>query len=161
MRLLAFATIFGLASAASADTFVLGVGYDDVFGQTDTESVALVVEYHRSPFYQGEVASYSIAGAAQVDSDGDVFVGVGVSAKWVLNKSRWFVEGSLMPGYYDQGSGGTPLSGNIQFRTLVGIGYDISDKIAVSLALDHKSNASIERDNPGSETVVLRYRVKF
>ena len=66
-----------------------------------------------------------------------------------------------MPGYYDRGSDGTPLGGNIQFRGLVGVGYKISNTQRVSLAIDHKSNAGLEDKNPGSETLVLRYTKRF
>lgn len=150
-----------ISSSVSAGEFVLGLGYDDVLDQTDTQAGALIVEYHADPFFAGSRAGYSLAGAAQIDGDGDVFVGVGVYALWSIGEGPWFVEGSFMPGYYDQGSGGTPLDGNLQFRTLLGVGYKLTDSSRISLAIDHKSNADIEDTNPGSETLVVRYTFDF
>jgi hypothetical protein len=49
----------------------------------------------------------------------------------------------------------------MQFRTLIGLGYELDDTSRVSLALDHKSNARLESPNPGSETLAIRYRHSF
>lgn len=144
-----------------AGEYVLGLGYDDVLDQTGTEAAAFVVEYHFDPFYSGERASYGWGFAGQVDTDSDVFVGFGVHANWAIGSGNWFVEGSFMPGYYDEGSSGTDLGGNVQFRSLIGIGYALTAERKLSLAIDHKSNADIEDRNPGSETLVLRYTVDF
>ena len=149
------------ATIVSADEFVFGLGYDDVFDQTDTQSGAFVFEYHANPFYEGSTSAYSFGGAAQVDGDGDVFVGLGVTANWSIGDGPWFVEGSFMPGYYDQGSDGTPLEGNVQFRTLLGLGYSFGGQRSISLSIDHKSNANLEDENPGSETLTLRYTLGF
>lgn len=157
----ALALLLATVSPAVADEFVVGLGQDDVLDQTGTEAAALVLEYHANPFFSGEIADYSVAVAGQVDEDSDVFLGVGVYALWSLRQSDWFFEGSFMPGYYDKGSGGTPLGGNVQFRTLVGFGYKLSDTSRISLAIDHKSNADLEDKNPGSETLVLRYTFGF
>lgn len=144
-----------------AEEYVLGLGIDDVMNRTDTKSETIVVEYHADPFRRGRTAEYSFAVAGQVDGDGDVFVGAGVYAKWSLAQGPWFLEGSFMPGYYGQGSEGSSLNGNIQFRTLLGVGYELTDHSRISLALDHKSNAGIEDSNPGGETFAMRYTVGF
>lgn len=162
MQYIASILTFALtASTAAADEFVFGLGVDDVFDQTDTTAVAVVLEYHADPFYAGRVSEYSFAAAAQVDGDSDVFVGVGVHAHWSVGDGPWYVEGSWMPGYYDQGSGGSPLDGNLQFRTLLGVGYELSATRKISVAVDHTSNADIEDTNPGSETLSVRYSVGF
>ncbi|WP_415400870.1 acyloxyacyl hydrolase [Tateyamaria sp. SN3-11] len=140
---------------------MIGVGVDDVLNQTDTQAGAVIFEYHSDPFYEGERSEYSIAVAGQVDGDGDVFVGIGAYALWSLGQGPWFVEASLIPGYYSQGTGGSPLDGNIQIRTLVGVGVRLSDRSRISLAIDHKSNADIEDTNPGNETLSIRYTVSF
>lgn len=159
-----FASVLTFALATSpvlADEYVIGLGVDDVLDQTDTQAVALVFEYHADPFFSGQTASYSLAGAGQVDDDGDIFIGVGVHARWSIGGGPWFVEGSFMPGYYDEGTGGSPLGGNLQFRSLIGIGYTLADNSRISLAFDHKSNADIEDTNPGGETLAVRYTFDF
>ena len=162
MRYIASILTFILStSAVSADEFVLGIGADDVLDQTDTSSGAFIAEYHADPFRTGRSAQYSIAVAGQVDGDGDIFFGAGVYAKWSLGEGPWFLEGSFMPGYYDQGTGGSPLDGNLQFRTLFGVGYNLTDNSRISLAIDHKSNAGIEDTNPGGETLAIRYTFGF
>lgn len=158
------ATLFSLAvstQAALAGDMIIGIGQDDVLDQTDTEAAALVIEYHADPFWTGEKASYGLAIAGQVDGDGDVFLGVGVAALWELGSGPWFVEASFMPGYYAKGSGGSPLGGNLQFRTLLGLGYQLSQSRSISISIDHKSNADIENQNPGGETLAIRYKVGF
>lgn len=147
--------------AAQADDLIVGLGGDDVTDQTNTQALALVIEYHTEPFYTGASASYGFAGTIQLDNDTDVFVGAGLAAVWLFEGKRWFIEGSFMPGFYDQGSGGTDLGGNIQFRTLLGVGYRLDGNRSVSLAIDHKSNGDLEERNPGSETITVRYRVGF
>ncbi len=159
-----FASILTLTLATShavAGDFVVGLGVDDVLDQTDTQSGALIIEYHANPFFSGERSAYSLAGAGQIDGDGDVFIGVGVSGIWSIGQGPWFVEGSFMPGYYDAGSGGSELGGNLQFRSLVGVGYRLTDTSRISVAIDHKSNADIEDVNPGSETLAVRYFLDF
>ena len=154
-------TFMTVTSTATAGEYVLGIGYDDVLDQTGTEAAAFVAEYHADPFYSGERASYAWVGAGQLDTDGDVFLGIGVHANWLIGEGKWFVEGSFMPGYYEDGSDGTDLGGNVQFRTLFGVGYTVAPGRKLSLAIDHKSNADLEDRNPGSETLVLRYTVDF
>ncbi len=150
-----------ITSQVVADEYVIGLGQDDVLNATDTQSVAFVIEYHANPFFSGDISDYSLAVAGQVDGDSDVWLGIGVYALWSVRDSNWFFDGSFMPGYYGRGSDGTPLGGNIQFRSLVGVGYKISNTQRVSLAIDHKSNAGLEDKNPGSETLVLRYTKRF
>lgn len=148
-------------SAAFSGEVVLGLGVDDVLKHTETSATAFVAEYHSSPFFEGSRTAYSFAVAAQFDSDQDVFLGAGLSAQWHVKDSPWFIEGSFMPGLYTKGTDGTPLNGKVQFRTLIGLGYELNDTSRVSLALDHKSNARLKSPNPGSETLVIRYHHSF
>lgn len=114
-------------SAAYSGEVVLGLGLDDVLEHTNTSAPAIVAEYHASPFIEGRQAAYSYAVAAQIDNDRDIFIGAGLSAQWQLNDSPWFIEGSFMPGFYTKGTDGTPLNGKVQFRTLIGVGYELND----------------------------------
>ena len=157
------ATLFFVlsTSAAYSGELVLGLGVDDVLQHTDTSAPAFVAEYHFSPFLEGRQAAYSYAVAAQIDNDQDIFIGAGLSAQWQLSDSPWFIEGSFMPGFYTKGTDGTPLNGKVQFRTLIGVGYELNDSSSVSLALDHKSNARLKSPNPGSETLAIRYHHSF
>lgn len=153
------ASLLLFASSAAASDFVFGIGQDDIDGQ-GTEAAALQLEYHTDPIREYRWGSLSGMVVTQVDADRDTYFGVGVSMLRNLS-NRWFFEANLSGGYYDQGRTGTDLGGNLQFRTLIGFGYHVSENARISLALDHMSNAGIEKFNPGRETVTIRYSFKF
>jgi hypothetical protein len=52
-----------------------------------------------------------------------------------------------MPGYYWQGD--TDLGHHLQFRSLIGFGWTLSQNSAVILSLDHISNAGPPTAIPG------------
>jgi lipid A 3-O-deacylase len=149
------------ASAAYSGELVVGIGADDIGKHTDTTATAFVAEYHAAPFYKGSRGAYSLAVAAQLDEDEDLFVGGGVHARWSIGDGPWSIEGSFMPGHYQKGPDGTSLGGKFQFRTLVGLSYELDETRRISLALDHKSNARLQNQNPGSETLAVRYHYNF
>ncbi len=155
-----FLSLILLASTSFADEYVIGLSVDDVFEQTHTQTGALLVEYHAEPFHTKTNSDYSFAAVGQIDEDSDVFVGLGVHAQWELGHSPWFVEGSFTPGYYDYSSDddGTDLGGHILFRTLLGLGYQLTDESKFSVSLDHRSNAGLDEEaNPGNETLAFKY----
>jgi len=92
-----------------------------------------------------------------VTSDNDVWIGAG--AKWSTQgviDSPFFIESSLMPGYYSAGSGPN-IGGTMQFRSAVGGGYTFDNGGTVTLLYDHRSNADTQIPNPGLETLSIRY----
>lgn len=148
------------AGPAVGGTVIVGVGGDDVLDETDTQSVAVDLEYHFDPFVERRSFRLGPALALHYDGDGDLWVGAGVGVAKDLNGS-WFLEGSLIGGYYDAATGGTPLGNDLIFRTLVGVGRHLDARRAISLSIDHKSNRDLGKTNPGSETVLVRYRLEF
>lgn len=147
------------ASAASADELVFGVATD--FGNSQRDSIhALDVEYHFDPFRTFLGGQLAVFGVGQIDNQGSVYLGLGLSNQWKIG-GNWFAEGSFATGYYDAGSTGLDLGGNVQFRTLVGVGYQLTEQSRISLAVDHMSNASLEELNPGIDKVSVRYSRKF
>lgn len=152
---LAFST-----TVAAADTVVLGIGVDNLDATGANEAGAFQLEYHAEPMGQLLSGDLALMGVAQADADGDVFVGGGLSLTW-QGRGKWFVESSLAAGYYDAGSDGLDLGGNVMFRTLLGVGYAISDTSRISLAVDHLSNAGLETVNPGRNAVHVRYGFNF
>ena len=160
MKKLLLTTIFvAAASQISAQEFVFGIGVDDVDGPSD-ETAGVQVEYRTAPFKEFSAVDLSWMLVGNLDADGDVFFGGGIHSKWSF-QSKWFVEASFAAGYYDAGSGGTDLGGNVQFRSLLGLGYQLSDNRSLSLAIDHLSNGGLEDRNPGREAVNLRYGISF
>lgn len=148
------------APQTQAGDFVVGLGADNFDDSEVSEAFSLQLEYHANPFAEYSRGSFSFMGAAEFDGDSDLFLGVGVSTLWHLS-DNWFFESSFAPGYYDEGSDGKDLGGNLQFRTLIGFGYHVSQTSRISIAFDHLSNAGIEDVNPGREAIYIRYARSF
>ena len=143
-----------------AGEWVIGIGAPDFSDSSADDSVAIIGEIHGDPFHSFGQIDLSWAGAAVIHDEGDFFVGAGISALWQSN-SPWFVEASIMPGYFDASSASTDLGGEFEIRSLIGVGRQINDNTRVSLAIDHKSNADTGRSNPGVDTISLRLRKSF
>ena len=147
--------VFGLLSLS-----VNSVHADWVAGVTsdvDTHGVGGVVEYHWRDFATVGGLSGNIAVAGRIDGDGDGFAGAGVAGRYRFD-GGFFIEGSFMPGMYRDGD--TDLGGALQFRSLLGAGYEINDDFSISLSYDHMSNGSTQGDNPGSDAVMLRFIIR-
>ena len=156
MRLTLTTTIFVTAAATnlcSADAIILGAVRDIHRG-----GYGGAIEYHWTETLATQPNwSAGWAGAAHNEADNDRWIGFGVSGEYSLN-NRVFVEGSFMPGYYSQGT--TDLGGNLHFRSTLGIGVNITETYAISFALSHWSNGSIERWNPGTDMAMLRLSIR-
>jgi hypothetical protein len=161
MKTLALALGLGMAAAtAQAQSLVLGAGYSYFSDASAQDAATLSLEYQFAPFYTGRVIEISTLIAADHDSEGDSYVGVGLGAKWRLDND-WFIEASTMPGYYNDGTSANDLGGHFHFRSLFGVGRTMPSGNAVSVALTHKSNASTKSYNPGVNAVLLRYHLAF
>lgn len=119
-----------------------------------------------SEFYLGYDANISYGpfqptfGVSATDG-GDYWIGAG--AKWTTKgiiDSPFFVEASLLPGLYRKGNG-PELGGVLQFRSSLGAGYTFDNGSTVSVFYDHRSNADSQIENPGLETIAVRYAIPF
>jgi len=119
----------------------------------DTNGIGGVVEYHAKEFGSYFGWSANFAGAARLDDDGDGWIGLGVAGKYELGE-RFVVEASFMPGAYKTGE--TDLGGQLHFRSLIGVGYKLSETTTLSFSIDHLSNGSTQSENPGSDAFTLR-----
>ncbi len=128
-----------------------------VTSDVDTHGVGGVAEYHWQDFGALGALSGNLAVAGRLDADGDAWVGAGVAGRYRFG-GGFFVEGSFMPGLYHGGD--TDLGGSLQFRSLLGAGYDINEDFSISLSFDHMSNGSTQSDNPGSDAVMLRFSIR-
>jgi hypothetical protein len=98
---------------------------------------------------------------ASVTADGASWVGAGV--KWTstgMIDSPFYIETSLMPGYYAQGDG-PDIGGSLHFRSAFGVGYAFDNGATISVHYDHRSNADTQDLNPGLETIAVRYAFAF
>lgn len=157
----ALAALLALAPvAAGAGNLVVGVGYYDFSDMNALDSPVIELELHSNPLWHFAGADWSIGGVVEHQESGDAFVGIGPSGIWPLG-NRWFVEGSLMPGYFGDSGISNALGGDFQIRTLLGVGFAVSNRLSLSLAASHMSNADTASRNPGANALSLRTRWSF
>ncbi|MEO9819736.1 MAG: acyloxyacyl hydrolase [Paracoccaceae bacterium] len=161
MKLLFAASIAAviLPVALHAQEFALGVGTTD-YGDTGTDGGVFALDYRHKPFRENRISSFAVGGAISLSEEGDFFVGAGLSTRWQWD-SGWFVESSVMPGLYEEGTAGNDLGSAFEIRSLFGVGYKFKNGHAVSAAISHKSNASLATDNPGMNAYTIRYHFPF
>ncbi len=161
MKPLCIATALCLsATIAQAQSVILGAGYSDFSDNQADDHAVFSLEYHHSPFYEATRLSATWGSALTVDEAGNVHVGIGLVGYYSFAE-RWFVEGSVMPGYFSESDQLNDLGGEFQIRSLLGVGYTLDNGNKVSVAITHKSNASTNDDNPGVNSVLLRYHWAF
>lgn len=147
-------SLAALAQSAGAQTLDFGLT-----GDVDDGAFGALLEIHGAPVFgtaNGLSGSWGVA--ARADTEGNAWVGAG----FVLDASltdQFFVEASFMPGFYREGD--RDLGHHVQFRSLFGVGWTLTPASAVILSIDHISNAGLSEQNPGAETVALRYRMSF
>ena len=144
---------------AQAQEWTFGVGATD-YGNDGDDSAAFEVEYRYAPFMQRRVMSLSWGANGSASTEGDLFIGGGIWARWHW-QNGWFIDSSIMPGLYDEGTSDNDLGSAFEIRSLLGVGYQLESGAAVSVAITHKSNAGLASENPGSETYLLRYHMSF
>jgi lipid A 3-O-deacylase len=74
--------------------------------------------------------------------------------------NRWVVTPSFAPGAWKQGDG-KDLGHWIEFRSQLEVAYRFDDRSRVAMSISHMSNASIDENNQGEESVMLTYAVPF
>jgi hypothetical protein len=67
---------------------------------------------------------------------------------------------SFAPGAYRRGEG-KDLGHWIEFRSQLELAYRFDDRSRLGLSLSHISNASLDDNNPGTESLMLNYAVPF
>ncbi|WP_299943547.1 acyloxyacyl hydrolase [uncultured Ruegeria sp.] len=148
------------ATAAQAQSIIFGAGYADYANSDGEDQAIFSLEYQHRPFHEATRFSATWGGALSVDTEGNTHVGAGLIGLYSF-ADRWFIEGSVMPGYYNEGSSQYDLGGSFQIRSLLGLGYALDNGNKLSVAITHKSNASTQEDNPGVNALLLRYHYAF
>lgn len=160
-RLVAAALISLVATnPLQAQELATGIGYSDFNAPGGRDSIVLSAEWSQAPFRRFLGGDLSWSFAIDMQTQGDAYAGAGLRLRWVLGRNG-FVDAGLMPGLFHPGSAGNNLGGALHFRSLLGLGWRLSDKDAVSLALTHKSNARLKPVNPGLDAVMVRWHRKF
>ena len=98
---------------------------------------------------------------ASVTDTGDIWIGNGAAIEWTFGRrDRAFMELSLLPGFYKQGSG-PDLGGVLEARSGIAMGYEFANGGKLAVSFDHRSNADIYSTNPGLETFGVSYKFRF
>jgi len=148
------------ATQLSAQQLIWGVGYLDYSEGSARDANVLELEYITTPFRTFGRFSASFGAAASLDAENDFFLGAGLAGTYDFD-DRWFAQASLMPGVFVEGTAHNDLGQSLEFRSLLGLGYRLSNTSALSLAISHLSNAGLSSHNPGVNTLTLRYHHRF
>jgi len=142
-----------LAASARAEEgdpalLALGLGYYDV-NLRDDEAADFRVEY------RSDLALWVIKPWAglEVTSDGAVYGLGGLLADIALGPSVRLTP-SFGAGLYHDG-GGKDLGHTVEFRSQIELAYRFEGGWNLGLAFGHISNASLGKDNPGTEILTL------
>ena len=154
------AGFYAAASVVSAQEFIIGAGYTDYNLAGADDNALLSLEYHATPFYENGDFTLGLGGVVSAQAEGDVFIGGGIVGKYAFSP-QWSAEASLMPGAYFESSPLTDLGQTLEFRSLLGLAYHLPSGNKISLAITHKSNASLGDINPGANSVLLRWHHAF
>jgi hypothetical protein len=149
-----------LPAAVHATDVVLSFGRADFVLDDAKDDNIFGAEVQFAPFADWRGIEFSVAAAADLHDSGTYWVGAGVAAVRPFGEG-WFVEASLMPGFFEPRLSSQGLGADLEFRSLLGVGRRISDQLSLSLAVSHKSNAGTAPDNPGVNLVRLRLRYSF
>jgi lipid A 3-O-deacylase len=157
ISLLPAALLCLLPACLHAADLVVSFGQSDFVLKGAEDDKIYGAEVHLDPFARWRGAEFSFAAAADVHDTGTFWVGAGVSAVRPFGNG-WFVEASLMPGYFEPKQVQQDLGSALEFRSLLGVGRRISNQASISLAVSHKSNAGTAANNPGVNLIRLRLR---
>ena len=148
--------VIGLSipTVAISDTSVIGLVRDP-----NNQGTGVVAEYHwTGTLAEGDRFTAGWASTVLADTNHNGFVGFGVSTEYQTSDTD-FIEFSFMPGYYKEGD--IDLGGHMHFRSTLGIGTNITDNAALSLAFSHISNGGLNERNPGMDMFMLRLAHRY
>ncbi len=143
------------ARAEEPDFITFGAGYYDLTDDDDAAEVR--IEYRFSEDYKlmwftpfvgftatSDAATYGYGGIAL-----DLFFG-----------RRWVATPTFAAGLYGDGDG-KDLGHAIEFRSGLEVAYRFDDYSRLGLSFTHISNAGLDDENPGVESLVLFYSIPF
>lgn len=138
---------------ANAQSWNLGL---TVYGEADHGPQAeLLIERQFRPF--ADLGKWSIAPGvgARISQNTGSWIGGGVIAYRTYGEF-WRVDAGLMPGYYSDGSEGKMLGSDLEFRSYLSVGRQVSDSLYIAVGIEHMSNGGIGDYNPGDNRLMVR-----
>lgn len=158
--LVALLSCFAIAPL-HAQELVAGLGYTSFNNNAADDGGVVELEYHFAPRWQLGGGDVYLAVAAMADDPGDYFIGAGLGAEFPLGGAGWFLQGSVMPGYYNASDASNDLGSDLEFRSSLALGYRFQSGWAISAAATHMSNGGLGDSNPGVTMATLRLGRRF
>jgi hypothetical protein len=90
-------------------------------------------------------------------TDGSAYAYAGLSVD-IFFGNRLVLRPSFAPGLYHDGDG-KDLGSALEFRSALELAYRFDDRSRLGLEISHRSNAGIDEDNPGEESLMLFYHL--
>lgn len=129
------------------------IGYFDVIG-ADNSAAQFGVEYRARPLQYGIRPTIGI----NATNDSSVYAYAGINWDVPVIDNQLYLIPSFVAGAYKNGDG-KDLGGALEFRSGIEMAYEFPNAHRLGLALNHISNASLYRKNPGSETAMVTYSI--
>lgn len=153
---LALSLLSPLANAEQQSAMAFSAGAFEAF-ENDGRAAEIGIEYRFAP--QESIFNLIPTLGLAMNSDGGYWGYAGIRYDWMLSP-KWTLTPHLAIAAYEEG-GGTDLGHDMEFRTGLDLGYQLTDSSRLALGIYHMSNADISDDNPGSESVIATYSVGF
>lgn len=85
---------------------------------------------------------------------------VGINWDVALLPQQLYIIPNFAVGAYKEGDG-QQLGGALEFRSGIEVDYQFPNEHRLGVALNHISNASLYKHNPGEENVIVTYSIPF
>jgi hypothetical protein len=162
---LAFAILALAAVPASAQVKIEPQPGDPAFINFGVGAFDFIAGDKTSAAFQVEYASdtrfwvFHPIGGLMLNSDlgGDAYAGIAVD---LFFTPRIVVTPSFSPSLYWRG-GGKNLGYPLEFRSAIAMAYRFDDRSRLGVELYHLSNAGLDKHNPGTEVLLLKYSLPF
>lgn len=140
-----------VASAGDRDRWALHVG---AFDTADERIPELGIEYRFAPFEIKGVPFVPALGAAATE-DENAWIYAGVRYDWEVSR-HWVVTPHFAVSLYDAGRG-KDLGGPLEFRSGLEVSYRFDHGSRLGILFYHLSNADLYPDNPGTNSLALKW----
>lgn len=133
--------------AADNDLTSISLGIAGIGNETG------LVESRYEYRFQKKYLIFSPLLGTMVFGDGSAYVFGGFNIFEQIGKRVTVIPNFALGGFHNGGK--KDLGGALEFRSGIEIGYWIFERLMAGIAFHHISNASIYRENPGTETLSL------
>ena len=142
------------ASPEDQSWLSLGIGRYAIF-DGDDDAWDFRAEYRHGENLFWEIEPW---GGAELTSDGSFWLGAGILADFNVAPSIYMTP-SVGAGLYAQGGSDHDLGHPIEFRFGLETSYEFMSGHRLGVSFSHMSNAGLDDENPGAETLGIHYNV--